>query len=56
MPAISQSKVEDAIRTTCSTVLRNEHYFADLDGLAGANLVHGSTRRAPQRGVRVVEI
>ena len=35
MPAISQSQVEDAIRTTCSTVLRNEHYFADLDGLAG---------------------
>ncbi len=35
MAEISQAQVEDAIRTTCATVLRNEHYFADLDGLAG---------------------
>ena len=35
MAEISQADVERAIRTTCGTVLRNEHYFADLDGLAG---------------------
>jgi dihydroxyacetone kinase phosphoprotein-dependent L subunit len=35
MAEISQQQVEQAIRTTCATVLRNEHYFADLDGLAG---------------------
>jgi dihydroxyacetone kinase phosphoprotein-dependent L subunit len=35
MTEISQADVERAIRTTCATVLRNEHYFADLDGLAG---------------------
>jgi dihydroxyacetone kinase phosphoprotein-dependent L subunit len=35
MAEISQADVERAIRTTCATVLRNEHYFADLDGLAG---------------------
>lgn len=35
MAEISQADIEQAIRTTCSTVLRNEHYFADLDGLAG---------------------
>src|SRR5690606_31641537 len=35
MAEISQGQVEQAIRTTCRTVLRNEHYFADLDGLAG---------------------
>ncbi len=35
MSEISQADVERAIRTTCATVLRNEHYFADLDGLAG---------------------
>ena len=35
MSSISQSQIERAIRTTCATVLRNEHYFADLDGLAG---------------------
>jgi phosphoenolpyruvate---glycerone phosphotransferase subunit DhaL len=35
MAEISQADVERAIKTTCSTVLRNEHYFADLDGLAG---------------------
>ena len=35
MAEISQAQVENAIKTTCATVLRNEHYFADLDGLAG---------------------
>jgi dihydroxyacetone kinase-like protein len=35
MTEISQADVERAIRTTCATVLKNEHYFADLDGLAG---------------------
>lgn len=35
MGEISQGQIERAIRTTCATVLRNEHYFADLDGLAG---------------------
>jgi dihydroxyacetone kinase-like protein len=35
MAEISQAQVEQAIKTTCGTVLRNEHYFADLDGLAG---------------------
>jgi dihydroxyacetone kinase phosphoprotein-dependent L subunit len=35
MAEISQEQVERAIRTTCATVLRNEHYFSDLDGLAG---------------------
>ena len=35
MAEISQAQIERAIKTTWSTVLRNEHYFADLDGLAG---------------------
>jgi len=35
MADISQAEIEQAIQTTCATVLRNEHYFADLDGLAG---------------------
>ena len=35
MAEISQGEIERAIETTCKTVLRNEHYFADLDGLAG---------------------
>lgn len=35
MAEISQAQIERAIRTTCATVLRNEKYFADLDGLAG---------------------
>jgi len=35
MAEISQAGIERAIKTTCATVLRNEHYFADLDGLAG---------------------
>lgn len=35
MSEISQGKIEQAIQTTCVTVLRNEKYFSDLDGLAG---------------------
>lgn len=35
MAEISQQQVERAIKATCATVLRNEHYFSDLDGLAG---------------------
>ena len=35
MSAIPQADIERAIRTTAATVLRNEHYFSDLDGLAG---------------------
>ena len=35
MTEISQSQIEQAIQTTCKTVLRNELYFSDLDGLAG---------------------
>ena len=35
MSEISQDQIEQAIQTTCKTVLRNEHYFSDLDGLAG---------------------
>jgi dihydroxyacetone kinase phosphoprotein-dependent L subunit len=35
MTEISQSQIEQAIQTTCRTVLRNEYYFSDLDGLAG---------------------
>jgi dihydroxyacetone kinase phosphoprotein-dependent L subunit len=35
MADISQEQIERAIRTTCATVLKNEHYFSDLDGLAG---------------------
>jgi dihydroxyacetone kinase phosphoprotein-dependent L subunit len=35
MADISQAQIEQAIKTTCATVLKNEKYFADLDGLAG---------------------
>jgi dihydroxyacetone kinase phosphoprotein-dependent L subunit len=35
MAEISQDQIERAIKTTAATVLRNEHYFSDLDGLAG---------------------
>jgi phosphoenolpyruvate---glycerone phosphotransferase subunit DhaL len=35
MAEITQADIERALKTTCGTVLRNEHYFADLDGLAG---------------------
>jgi dihydroxyacetone kinase phosphoprotein-dependent L subunit len=35
MAEITLADVERAIRTTAATVLRNEKYFSDLDGLAG---------------------
>jgi dihydroxyacetone kinase-like protein len=35
MTDISIGAVERAVKTTAATVLRNEHYFSDLDGLAG---------------------
>ena len=35
MTEITQGNIERAIQTTAATVLRNEHYFSDLDGLAG---------------------
>ena len=35
MAEISQERIEQAIRTTSETVIRNEKYFSNLDGLAG---------------------
>ncbi len=35
MGDITLADVERAVKTTATTVLRNEHYFSDLDGLAG---------------------
>ena len=35
MTMISQAQIEAAILTTSDTILRNEMYFCDLDGLAG---------------------
>jgi dihydroxyacetone kinase phosphoprotein-dependent L subunit len=35
MSDISQAQIERAIQTTAKTVLKNESYFSDLDGLAG---------------------
>lgn len=35
MTDISQAQIERAIQTTAKTVLKNESYFSDLDGLAG---------------------
>ena len=35
MSEISQAQVERAIDITADTAIRNEHYFSDLDGLAG---------------------
>lgn len=35
MADITLADIERAIKTTAATVLRNEHYFSDLDGLAG---------------------
>ena len=35
MANITQAQIESAILTTADTVLRNELYFCDLDGLAG---------------------
>ena len=35
MATISLDTIEKGIDTTADTVIRNEHYFSDLDGLAG---------------------
>ncbi|WP_305096933.1 dihydroxyacetone kinase subunit DhaL [Croceibacterium aestuarii] len=35
MSVITQEMIEKALQTTADTVIRNEHYFSDLDGLAG---------------------
>jgi dihydroxyacetone kinase-like protein len=35
MSAISLEQIEKTIDVTCDTVIRNEKYFSDLDGLAG---------------------
>jgi dihydroxyacetone kinase phosphoprotein-dependent L subunit len=35
MADITLGDIERAVKTTATTVLRNEHYFSDLDGLAG---------------------
>jgi dihydroxyacetone kinase-like protein len=51
MTEISQSQIERAIQTTCKTVLRNEYYFSDLDGLAG----DGDFGTSLATGFRVIE-
>ncbi len=35
MADITLGDIERAVKTTATTVLKNEHYFSDLDGLAG---------------------
>lgn len=35
MSAISLDQIEKTLDVTCDTVIRNEKYFSDLDGLAG---------------------
>ena len=51
MTEISQGQIEKAIQTTCRTVLRNELYFSDLDGLAG----DGDFGTSLATGFRVIE-
>ena len=51
MTEISQGQIEQAIQTTCKTVLRNEYYFSDLDGLAG----DGDFGTSLATGFRVIE-
>jgi dihydroxyacetone kinase phosphoprotein-dependent L subunit len=51
MTDISQAQIERAIETTCATVLRNEAYFSDLDGLAG----DGDFGTSLATGFRVIE-
>jgi dihydroxyacetone kinase len=51
MTNISQAQIERAIETTCATVLRNEAYFSDLDGLAG----DGDFGTSLATGFRVIE-
>ena len=52
MAEISQAQVEQAIQTTCATVLKNELYFSDLDGLAG----DGDFGTSLATGFRVIDI
>ena len=35
MPTLNVARIEQTLDVTCDTVIRNEHYFSDLDGLAG---------------------
>ena len=42
---ISQGQIEKAIDTTADTIIRNEMYFCDLDGLAG--MATSATRWPP---------
>jgi dihydroxyacetone kinase phosphoprotein-dependent L subunit len=51
MTEISQAQIEQAIQATCKTVLRNELYFSDLDGLAG----DGDFGTSLATGFRVIE-
>ncbi len=51
MTQISQANIERAIKTTAGTVLRNEHYFCDLDGLAG----DGDFGNSLASGFRVID-
>jgi dihydroxyacetone kinase-like protein len=51
MTEITQGQIEQAIRTTCQTVLRNEQYFSNLDGLAG----DGDFGTSLATGFRVIE-
>src|SRR3954465_2225712 len=51
MRDISQAQIERAIRTTAKTVLKNESYFSDLDGLAG----DGDFGTSLASGYRVIE-
>jgi dihydroxyacetone kinase phosphoprotein-dependent L subunit len=51
MAAISQEQIEREISTTGTTVLKNEHYFSDLDGLAG----DGDFGTSLATGFRVIE-
>src|SRR6187399_2093957 len=51
MTEISQGTIEQAIQATCKTVLRNEYYFSDLDGLAG----DGDFGTSLATGFRVIE-
>ena len=46
MGGITLADVERAVKTTADTVLRNEQYFCDLDGLAGEVVPHAELERA----------
>jgi dihydroxyacetone kinase-like protein len=51
MADITLADVERAVKTTATTVLNNEHYFSDLDGLAG----DGDFGASLATGFRVIE-